>query len=584
MNRISLSIIAICLALSVSVYAKYDTLIVSGSTQNSYWQTGAISTGTGTATVTVNSNQIYQRWLGFGGCFNEKGWQALQMLSVSDRDRALRLLFGKDGCNFTWGRIPIGASDYALVRYTLNQTTGDTAMNNFSIAHDTSYLIPFVNAARAVKPGIIFWASAWTPPTWMKTGAADPAGYDGGVMRNDPIYFRANALYTVRFIEAYNARGIPIKAVFPQNEPGYTQNYPSCGWGKYATPSGTAVNGTEYLSDYVATYLRPLLQSRTPQTDLWFGTLSNNTYAPAYWSAAQSKAGAYIKGVGLQWNNVGMVSGIAGAGYLVMQSEHQCGNYPWLSARATSPADANRNNFLPGYAPNNHAYGEESWDLLKSWITAGVHIYSAWNMVLDTGGFNLDQVRLWPQNALLAVNYQTHALKVTPAYYVFRHLAQFVDTGAVRLGTTGGNALAFRNRDSSIVTVVYNSSTSQASMLIAAGGKNLRFNVPARGWATLCVGLNPTTSIKDIYNNQFPIDKSGLRITCRGDGYSVELPSREAGRIELLTINGRVLESRAIPQGSREIMLRKKASHAGLLLVRVVYGDGAKTARFCNVR
>ena len=149
---------------------------------------------------------------------------------------------------------------------------------------------------------------------------------------------------------------------------------------------------------------------------------------------------------------------------------------------------------------------------------------------------------------------------------------------------TGGNALAFRNLDSSIVTVVYNSSTSQTQMKILSGGKILQFNVPAQGWATLCVGL-PTTSIKDSYNNQFPIDKSGLRITCRGDGYRVELPSREAGRIELLTINGRVLESRAIPQGSREILLRKQVSHAGLLLARVVYEGGkALTARLVNAR
>jgi glucosylceramidase len=585
MNRISVRITAICCALSFAVSvanAQHDTLITSGN--NTYWQVGTITTGS-TATVTVNESQKYQKWLGFGGCFNEKGWEALQNLSASDRDRAIRLLYGKDGCNFTWGRIPIGASDYAIVRYTLNQTTGDTLMNNFSVAHDTNYLIPFVKAAQAVKPGILFWASAWTPPTWMKTGATDAGGYDGGAMRNDPIYLRANALYTARFIEAYNARGIPIKAVFPQNEPGYTQNYPSCGWGKYRKADNTEVNGAEYLSDYVANYLWPTLQNRgLTSTDLWFGTLSNNTYASAYWTAAQSKAGTHIKGVGLQWNNVGLVAGIASAGYLVMQSEHQCGNYPWLTVYATSPTDANSSNFLRAYAPNNHAYGQESWGLIKNWITAGVNIYSAWNMVLDTGGFNLDQVRLWPQNALLAVNYQTHTLKVTPTYYVFRHLAQFLDTGAVRLGTTGGDALAFRNPDSSTVVVVYNSTSSAANMTISVRGRLLRFSVPAIGWATLGVGLTSPTSIKDITHNQYTRDGNGLRITCKGDGYLIALPSRESGRIELLTVTGRVLESRAIPQGSREFLLRKQASHAGLLLVRVVYGSGARTARLFNVR
>jgi glucosylceramidase len=584
MNRISVPINAICLALFVSVNvgaAKHDTLIFSGI--GNYWQVGTITTTGTAAIVTVNSNQTYQKWLGFGGCFNEKGWEALQNLSASDRDRAIRLLFSKDGCNFTWGRIPIGASDYALVRYTLNQTTGDTAMNSFSIARDTNYLIPYIKAAQAVKPGILFWASAWTPPTWMKTGAVDGGGYDAGVMRDTAKYLRANALYTARFIEAYTAKGIPIKFVVPQNEPGYCQHYPTCGWGKYRTVDNVNVNGAEYLSDYTANYLWPTLQSRDPQTDLWFGTLSNDLTDTAYWSAVKPKAGTHIKGVCLQWNLITIAASSASAGYIVMQSEHQCGNYPWLSARATSPADANRNNFLAAYAPNNHAYGQESWDLIKNWLTAGANIYSAWNMVLDTGGFNLDQVRLWPQNALLAINYQTHVLHVTPAYYVFRHLSQFVDTGAVRLGTTGGNALAFRNPDSSIVTVIYNS-TANPAVTVAVGGRNLQINVPTQGWATLCVGLNPVTSIKDVPHNQVRGDGDGLRITCKGDGYRIALPSRESGRIELLTVSGRVLESRAIPQGSREILLRKQGSHGGLLIVRAVYGSGAQTARFFDIR
>jgi len=100
------------------------------------------------------------------GCFNEKGWEALQNLSASDKSKAMKLLFDKkDGLGLEWGRIPIGASDYALTRYTLDETAGDTGMEHFSIDHDTNYLIPFIKAAQAVKPDILFWGSAWTPPT-----------------------------------------------------------------------------------------------------------------------------------------------------------------------------------------------------------------------------------------------------------------------------------------------------------------------------------------------------------------------------------------------------------------------------------
>ena len=46
----------------------------------------------------------------------------------------------------------------------------DTTLANFSIARDMKKLIPYIKAAQAVKGNIRFWASPWTPPTWMKQG------------------------------------------------------------------------------------------------------------------------------------------------------------------------------------------------------------------------------------------------------------------------------------------------------------------------------------------------------------------------------------------------------------------------------
>ena len=73
--------------------------------------------------MTVNDTSTMQNWEGFGGSFNEMGWSYLSMLSPADRDRALQLLFGADGARFAFGRIPIGASDYAMSRYTLDEVS-----------------------------------------------------------------------------------------------------------------------------------------------------------------------------------------------------------------------------------------------------------------------------------------------------------------------------------------------------------------------------------------------------------------------------------------------------------------------------
>ena len=74
---------------------------------------------------------------------------------------------------------------------------------------------------------------------------------------------------------------------------------------------------------------------------------------------------------------------------------------------------------------------------------------------------------------------------ITPTYYVFRHLAQYVEPGAVRVGTQGGDALAFKNPDGSIVTVMYNSGQGDAQTTLSVGGTMVQFSIPGRGWATV---------------------------------------------------------------------------------------------------
>ena len=173
--------------------------------------------------MTVNDSSTAQTWEGFGGAFNEKGWNYLQMLSQADRDRAMQLLFGTDGCRFAMGRIPMGASDYAMDRFTYDEVasgSNDNTMASFSITRDSQYIIPYVKAALAVKPDIRLWASPWTPPTWMKTGPFQAECFRFSLRRgqhdgHDAI-LKANAQYFVKFVQAYAQQSITIEAVAPQ--------------------------------------------------------------------------------------------------------------------------------------------------------------------------------------------------------------------------------------------------------------------------------------------------------------------------------------------------------------------------------
>jgi glucosylceramidase len=162
-----------------------------------------------------------------------------------------------------------------------------------------------------------------------------------------------------------------------------------------------------------------------------------------------------------------------------MQTEHKCGNYNFATPYwDQSRYDANK-------PQNDHLYGEESWQLIRDWVVAGVNAYSAWNMVLDSNGRSLDG---WPQNALLVVDRDAQQLIVTPAYYAFRHYSQYIAPGATRIDVRGSSdAFAFENPAGSIVLEVYNSGQAPEQVTADIAGQLYQFAVPAHGWATLLI-------------------------------------------------------------------------------------------------
>ena len=434
------------------------------SANGAFWKVGTLTASTsGTADVTADDASLKQRWDGFGGTFNEAGWDALAVLSDADRALAMKLLFdATDGANFAFGRLPIGASDYAMKRYTLAETKDDFTMASFTIAQDKKLLIPFIKAGLAVKPDIRLWASPWTPPAWMK----DNNSTDNGNMKDDSKVLDAFALYLEKFVQAYAAEGLTISAVHPQNEPGYVNPYPSCAW-----------TGDLYIK-FIRDYLGPLFAKDKVPAEIWCGTMSNQTDGTIATNLAKdSKALGFVKGFGMQWNTDGSVGSLKSTNLPIWQTEHRCGNYDFDSPNATSTYDANK-------PQNDFAYGVESWKNIKDWINKGVNGYSAWNMVLDTLGTNLNASKPWHQNALLVVDRGAKKLIQTPAYYVFRHLSQFVAPKANLIGSSGGDALAFKNPDGTIVVVMYNSGAAKTAT-VSLGGTKFSFAMPANGWATV---------------------------------------------------------------------------------------------------
>lgn len=385
-------------------------------------------------------DEPHPEWMGFGGCFNELGWQALQALDSDARQELLRDLFEPGyGCQFNFCRVPVGASDYASSWYSLNETEGDLGMEHFSIERDRQSLIPYIQSAQNLCPSLRLFASPWSPPTWMKY----PRAYNFGTLIWERPVLAAYALYLLKFVQSYAALGIPIQQLHVQNEPVSDQKFPSCIW-----------TGAQ-LRDFIRDYLGPLFEKHRVTTEIWLGTINGpevderylrttyNDYANLVLSDPHARK--YIGGVGYQWRGKYAVQRTR-QGWPeipVIQTENECG-------------DGN----------NSWEYAAYVFDLFYHYLTNDVIAYVYWNMVLETGG---ESTWGWQQNSLVSVDPKTGRITRNPEYYIMKHFSKFIHPGDHRLGLVkpwSANAVAFRSAAGRTV-VIRNPFGDQALLCLA---------------------------------------------------------------------------------------------------------------------
>ena len=414
------------------------------TTQNGPWACFETRQAEPTTTLAPDGS-LYQEWDGFGGCFNELSQMALLKLGEEARARVYDNLFSSeaDGLRFNFCRIPVGASDYAEQWYSHNETDGDYAMEHFSIERDRKYLIPYIKEALKRNPGMKFFASPWSPPTWMKY----PKAYNYGTLVWTEENLRAYALYFVKFIEAYRDEGIEITQLHVQNEPVSSQKFPSCIW-----------TGAQF-AEFIGKYLGPAFEEHHIKTKIWLGTLNGpetdfrapytryNDYANLV--LHDQDAYRYIEGVSYQWAGKYAVKVTAESfpEKKLIQSENECGD-----------------------GENTWEYAKYVFELFRTYITNGVSAYVYWNMALPPKGRSTWG---WTQNAMITVDGAAPAYNYE--YYVMKHFSRFVKPGARRLGLKGhftGTSVAFRNPDGQTVLITQNPFGTPQSFTF--GGRNIQ--------------------------------------------------------------------------------------------------------------
>ncbi|MFA5263294.1 MAG: glycoside hydrolase family 30 beta sandwich domain-containing protein [Opitutaceae bacterium] len=417
--------------------------------------------------IEIDPAAIRQSVAGFGGCFNEKGWETLGLLSETDRTAVLCALFDpQSGCRFNLGRMPMGANDYSLAWYSFDETAADYSLEHFNIERDRQYLIPYLRAALRLNPALRVWASPWCPPSWMKTNGhyaglpapvndlrPDQAGAEMVTQfRMEPRVLDAYARYFGRFLDAYREEGIEVSAVHVQNEPNSCQNFPSCVW------------RPEDLATFIGKYLGPLFRKQGRSTEIWLGTIERPQLERVS-AVLDSPSGQFITGVGFQWAGKNAIPEVARRypSMRLMQTETECGN-----------------------GSNDWAAAEHTWTLLHHYFRYGAEAYMYWNMVLDETG---NSRWGWRQNAMITVDRGSRSVRYNPEFYLMYHFSHFVTPGAKRLQLAGDEtpAVAFLNPDGSIVVVAANLGDQARRFGVKVRAATFSAQMPARSFATAII-------------------------------------------------------------------------------------------------
>lgn len=447
------------------------------STNDSLWEqkayTPAQSDDVINVNLTLDINNKQQTIDGFGGCFNELGWEALAMVTPEEKQQILNDLFDPiNGNKFNICRMPIGANDYAVDWYSHNETEDDFEMINFSIDRDKKRLIPYIKEAQKINPNIEVWASPWCPPSWMKHSKhyackSNPkfndlplewSSTEELVSRfiTEPKYFESYALYFSKFIKAYEKEGINISAVHVQNEPNSAQNFPSCVW------------KPQDLGIFIADYLGPQFKNDNIDANIWLGTIERPQIERVNDVLEYKNTKDYVVGVGFQWAGKGAIKDVHSQypEMKLMQTETECGD-----------------------GSNDWKAAEHTFELMKHYFDNGANSYMYWNMVLDETGKSQWG---WKQNSMISIDSNTKKIVYNPEFYLMKHLSAFVASGSVKLAIDEANTdiIAFFNeKDNEVIVFVYNSKDEDYTLNLNVSGKGVNALLTAKSFNTLTISL-----------------------------------------------------------------------------------------------
>jgi glucosylceramidase len=436
---------------------KTDAVEVYESTtdlKESLQQKDSVTFGTTRApalTITVQPAKTYQEMEGFGASLTDSSaWLLFNKLDAVQRKELLnKLVDPARGIGLNFLRQPMGASDFALDDYSYDDVPAgesDPELQHFSIAHDQAYIVPVLKEALAVNPRLKIIASPWSAPGWMKTSDNLVGG------RLKPEAYPAFAKYFVKFVQAYEAAGIPVYAITMQNEPMYIPNdYP-----------GMGMNGQEQAA-FLRDHLGPAFRAAHLKTKVMVFDHNWNLIEFPITLLSDAKAASFADGIATH-----CYGGTPAA------QEELHSRFPdkpiWLTE--CSGGDWQTGRIL-----------DEQASLIINSTRHWAKSVILWNLALDQdhgpfkGGCKTCRGVVTVNDAA-----SPSTVATTVDYVALGHASKFLASGAVRIesNTFGHGSLedvAFRNPDGSIVLMVLSGSNEPVSFNVECQGRYFSYQL-----------------------------------------------------------------------------------------------------------
>ncbi len=356
----------------------------------------------GILTADVSKDALNTRFKGFGVAITGSSCYNLNEMQPEERSAFIKSIYSKDGLNLSVARLSVGSSDYSAELYSYDDVDGDTELKHFSIDRDKEYIIPMIKEILKVKPDLYLYSSPWSPPGWMKTGGS----MCGGFMREE--FVECYVDYYVKFLKAYEAEGIHISALTPQNESETHQcgKMPACVW------------HPEIEAKFIKA-LREKLTANGMSTEIWMFDHNFNGADRVDWSLEN------IKGLREA------INGFAFHYYDgdIEQTAFLKEKYPEMKL-----------NFTEGGPRlyDNYATDWNKWFIMMAkTLKNGYSSFTGWNLMLDeTGGPNIGPFFC---GGLATRDRVENCLKYSGQYKAFKHFAPFINKTSIVYDVTIDN-------------------------------------------------------------------------------------------------------------------------------------------------